>query len=102
MTAFSNDVDILKHEPVLFGELHLPSQILTSGTGAVLSGTTLAAEGADFVAAGIAAGGVIYLRSADGRGYDNLRMDSFKQVDERTGAPGIAVEYEVVYTQLGE
>jgi hypothetical protein len=66
MTAFSTDVDILKYEPVLFGELHLPSQILTSGTGAVLSGTTLAAEGADFVAAGIAAGGVIYLRSADG------------------------------------
>jgi hypothetical protein len=42
------------------------------------------------------------LTTADGHGYDNLRMDSFKQVDERTGAPGIAVEYEVVYTQLGE
>ena len=51
MTTFSNDVDILKYEPVLFGELHWPSQVRASGTGAALSGTTLTAAGADFIAA---------------------------------------------------
>ncbi len=66
MATFSNDVDVLKWEPVLFGELHLPSQVLASGTGAALDGTTLTAAEADFVGAGIAAGSVIYLRSADG------------------------------------
>ncbi len=66
MATFSNDVDVLKWEPVLFGELHLPSQVLVGGTGATLNGTTLTAVGADFVGAGIGAGGVICLRSADG------------------------------------
>jgi len=28
-------------------------------------------------------------------------MDSFKQIDECTSGPGIVVEYEIVYTQLG-
>ncbi len=51
---------------MLFGELHLPSQVKAGGTGASLSGTTLTAAGADFIAAEIEAGGVIYLRSADG------------------------------------
>jgi hypothetical protein len=34
--VFSNDADVLKYEPVLFGELHLSSQVLASGTGGVL------------------------------------------------------------------
>jgi hypothetical protein len=79
MTTFSNDVDILKCEPVLFGELHLPSQVRASGTGATLSDTTLTAEGADFLAAGIKAGGVIYLRSADGSldgAYEIVSVDA--------------------------
>ena len=66
MTTFSNDVDILKYEPVLFGELHWPSQVRTTGTEATLDNATLTALGADFVAAEVKAGGVIYLRSADG------------------------------------
>jgi hypothetical protein len=66
MTTFSSDVDVLKYEPLLFGELHLPSQVKARGTGATLSGTTLTAAGADFVAAGVEAGGVIHLQSADG------------------------------------
>jgi hypothetical protein len=66
MVAFSNDVDILRCEPILFGELHLPSQVLASGTGAVLSGTALTASDADFAQAGVGAGGVIWLKSADG------------------------------------
>jgi hypothetical protein len=42
------------------------------------------------------------LATADGRPYDNLRVDSFQQVREHTGGPGIVVEYEIAYTQLGE
>jgi len=79
MTVFSNDADILKYEPVLFGELHLPSQVLASGTGAALSGTTLTAADADFTSSRIAAGGVIHLRSADGAldgAYEIVSVDS--------------------------
>jgi hypothetical protein len=65
MVVFSSDVDILRYEPVLFGELHLPGQVLASGTGAELSGTTLTAADDDFTNAGVAGGGVVYLRSAD-------------------------------------
>jgi hypothetical protein len=42
------------------------------------------------------------LATADGRVYDNLRVDSFQQLRERTAGPGIVVEYEIAYTQLGE
>ncbi|MBN1359358.1 MAG: hypothetical protein JW993_02145 [Sedimentisphaerales bacterium] len=66
MARFASDVDILRYEPVLFGELHLRSQVRAAGIGAVLSGTTLTAESADFVNAGVGAGSVVYLRSDDG------------------------------------
>jgi len=66
MVNFSNDVDILKYEPVLFGELHLPWQVLAAGSGGTLSGTTFTASGADFVSALVTTGQVIYLQSADG------------------------------------
>ena len=33
MVSFSNDADILKYEPILFGELHLPQQVLATGIG---------------------------------------------------------------------
>jgi hypothetical protein len=66
MVKFSNDADILKYEPVLFGELHLPSQVLISGTGGVLDGTVFTASSADFVNAQVSSGGVIYLWSSDG------------------------------------
>lgn len=49
MAVFSNDTDILKYEPILFGELHLPGQVPAAGTGGVLSGTTFTANDADFV-----------------------------------------------------
>jgi hypothetical protein len=80
---FSNDVDVLKYEPALFGELHLPSQVKAGGTGAVLSGTTLTAAQADFVASGIEAGGVVSLRSADGSldgAYEIVSVDSATQL----------------------
>ena len=66
MASFCNDSDILKYELVLFGELHLPGQVLIEGTGGVLSGTTFTASGADFVSAQAAVGGVVNLQSADG------------------------------------
>ncbi len=66
MVRFSSDIDILKREPVLFGELHLPSQVLTQGTGAELSGTTLTDGAGSFTDTGVEVGGVIYLKSADG------------------------------------
>jgi len=42
------------------------------------------------------------LTTADGRTYGNLRVDSFEQLREHIGGPGIVVEYEIAYTQLGE
>lgn len=46
-------------------------------------------------------GGTHVLVSADGREYMGLRMDSFEQTAQRPGGPGVVVEYEIVYTQLG-
>ena len=66
MVKFSSDADILNYEPALFGELHPAGQVLAAGTGGTLSGTMFAVSGADFVAARVSAGGVIYLYSADG------------------------------------
>ncbi len=83
MAKFSSDVDILKYEPVLFGELHLRSQVRAAGSGAVLSGTTLTAGDADFVSAAVQAGGVVYLRSDDGAldgAYEIVSVDSATQL----------------------
>jgi hypothetical protein len=83
MVCFSNDADILKYEPVLFGELHLSQQVLVKGTGGTLSGTTLAANGADFINAQVSSGGVIYLQSADGTldgAYEIISVDSATQL----------------------
>ncbi|MHC4116002.1 MAG: hypothetical protein ACYSWO_00700 [Planctomycetota bacterium] len=83
MASFSNDADILKYEPILFGELHLPWQVLAAGTGGTLSGTTLTASGADFVAAQVSAGTVAYLQSADGSldgAYEIVSVDSATQL----------------------
>ncbi|MHC4435731.1 MAG: hypothetical protein ACYS3S_00110 [Planctomycetota bacterium] len=83
MVTFSNDADILKYEPNLFGELHLPWQVLATGTGASLSDTTLTASGVDFIAAQVQAGGVVYLQSADGSldgAYEIVSVDSSIQL----------------------
>ncbi len=42
------------------------------------------------------------LTTAVGRTYTKLRMDSFRQMDERADGIGIVVEYEIIYTQLGD
>lgn len=66
MVCFSDDVDILKYEPILFGELHLPGQVLVAGAGGTISGTSFTATGANFPGAKVSGGGVIYLKSAGG------------------------------------
>jgi hypothetical protein len=83
MISFSNDVDILKYEPVLFGELHLSDQVLIAGTGGTLVGTTFTASGADFVSAQVSAGGVVCLQAADGSldgVYEIVTVDSETQL----------------------
>jgi hypothetical protein len=83
MAEFSSDVDILKYEPALFGELHLSGQVLALGTGGTLSGTTFTASGADFVGAAVSAGAVVYLQSSDGTldgAYEIVSVDSATQL----------------------
>lgn len=83
MIRFSHDRDILKYEPVLFGPLHLPTQVLARCSGAALSGTTLTDAAGDFVNAGIEAGGVVYLASANGvldGAYEIVSVDSATQL----------------------
>ncbi len=83
MVSFSNDADILRYEPMLFGELHLPGQVLTSGTSGTLTGTTFSTDAADFISAQVQQGGVIYLQSADGTldgAYEIISVDSSTQL----------------------
>ncbi len=83
MVKFSNDADVLKYEPVLFGELHLSGQVLAAGTGGILNGTTFTASNADFVSVLVTGGGVIYLRSADGSldgSFEIVSVDSATQL----------------------
>ena len=65
MNSFSSDVDIMRYEPSLFGDLHFAGQVLVGGTGGEVSGTAFNAENADFSAAKIVTGMVVYLQSAD-------------------------------------
>lgn len=83
MVCFSNDVDILKYEPIFFGELHLPWQVLAEGTRGSLSGTTFTDGDADFISAGVCASGVIYMQSEDGTldgAYEIVSVDSATQL----------------------
>ena len=83
MASFSKDIDILKYESILFGELHPPGQVLISGSNGVTSGTTFTSTGSDFTSASVEAGGVIYLRSSDGAidgVYEIVAVDSATQL----------------------
>jgi len=96
MLYFSKDVDILRYEAALFGELHFPWQILCEGTGGVLSGTTFSKTGENFTAAGVQAGGVIYLQDSGGLdgAYEIVSIDSAASLTvsvARTDKDGSAV-----------
>ncbi|MHC4122317.1 MAG: hypothetical protein ACYSSI_01985 [Planctomycetota bacterium] len=83
MVSFSNDTDILKYEPILFGELHLSNQVLSQGSDGTVSGTTFTASSVDFVNASVAAGGVVYLQSDDGvvdGAFEIVSVDSATQL----------------------
>lgn len=66
MISFSNDVDLLKFEPNVFGSWFLSSQVLCAGDSGIVAGTQFTASGVDFVASGVSVGGVIWLESTDG------------------------------------
>ena len=83
MNSFSNDVDILKYESSLFGDLHFAGQVLISGTGGEIAGTTFSAANADFNAAKITASMVVYLQSIDGTvdgAFEIVSVDSATQL----------------------
>ncbi len=40
------------------------------------------------------------LTTSNGKVFENLRMDVFKAGKERTSGTGMAIDYEIVYTQL--
>ena len=84
MISFSSDADILKYEPILFGELHLPWQVLIKGTGGTLNGTTFTDDKANFVTAQVSAGGVVYLQSVNSSldgAYEIVSVDSATQLN---------------------
>ncbi len=80
---FSNDVDILKYEPKLFTDLYFISQVLAAGTGGAIAGTSFTKTGENFITAGVAAGNVIYLKSADSTldaAFEIISVDSATQL----------------------
>ena len=83
MNAFSNDADILRFEPALFGDLHLPGQVLISSAAGAVSGTTLTDSTVNFNNAQIAAGCVVYMQTSDGGidgAYEIVSVDSATQL----------------------
>lgn len=71
MFGFSTDRDLLVLENIFFRDLHIANNILTSGSAAAVSGTTLTKTGEDFAAKGICDGCVIYLNDTTA-GVNNL------------------------------
>ncbi len=84
MQVFSTDVDILKYEGVLFSELYFPWQVLSEGGDGVLGGTSFSSAGADFVNAGVTAGGVIYLSASEGSIEGSFEIVSVESATELT------------------
>lgn len=66
MNLFSNDIDLLAAEPSLFIEAYRPNQVVSKGANAQLAQTVLTAAGANFTAAQVQPGDVIYLATGDG------------------------------------
>ena len=107
MLVFSNDVDILRYEAVLFSDLHFGWQVLCEADGGSMSGTTFSKEGEDFVSLGVNAGSVIYLRSEDGTldgAYEIVSVDSATELtvsvlraDEEDSAVGPGDASDVSY-----
>lgn len=83
MITFSKDKDILRYEPVLFGDLHFAWQVLCAGEDGELDGSSFTAAGQDLISVGVEVGGVIYLRSSDGGidgAYEIVSVDSMTEL----------------------
>ena len=65
MAKYSNDVDLLKWEPVVFHDLAYPSQTLCCGADGVISGTAFTSPTGSFLEAGVSAGHVIVVQSGE-------------------------------------
>ncbi len=65
MLGFSNDADVARYEPGVFGNWFLSSQVLCGGDNGIVAGTQFTASGVDFTASQVAAGGILWLQSAD-------------------------------------
>ncbi|RQW00440.1 hypothetical protein EH220_00395 [bacterium] len=78
MDQFSRDVDLLRVEASLFDDVnHFPWQLLRAGSGATLTGTTLAAIGANFISGGVQPGHVIVLdNGTSSRPYEVVEVTS--------------------------
>ena len=106
MKSFSSDADLLRHETILFGDLHLRVQVLASGTAGTVTGTSFTVPDASFISAGIEPGHVVFLLRAgmiDGF-YEVVSVDSPTQLtvsvlrDDRNGPPKAPPEAtEVAY-----
>ena len=64
---FSDDIDLLKWEPELFGELGWKSQILCQDDDGALQGSTFSSAASNFTTSGIKAGKVICLYDSQGK-----------------------------------
>ena len=47
-------------------------------------------------------GGTHTLVTAEGRSCANVRLDTFRELDRDVTGAGVAVAYEIIYTQLGD
>jgi len=86
MITFSKDIDLLRWEPVLFGELALPSQRLCEGNDGAMAQTTFTSAAADFTACDVHPGHVLCAHNAD---YSLQGCYEIVAVDP--GAPGLTV-----------
>jgi len=84
MTMFCNDRDLLAVEPVIFiGGGFVGQNLITSGDG-VLNGTTFTSPGSDFISAGVEAGMVLCVYSANPAEGDGLEIVSVDSTSELT------------------
>lgn len=94
---------IERHVPGLDGTLSIdlgeqPRKIKQTGTLRAVSDIAMRAR-IDAINAFID-GRTHTLMTADGREYADIRMDMFKRDAMEVTGPGVAVRYEMVYTQL--
>lgn len=83
MNSFSKDIDILRYEPILFGDLSFAGQEITSGNRATVSNSVLTAPDENFINAQIQAGMVVNLRNEDGPidgSYEIVNIESETQL----------------------